>query len=161
MPPQPQAVSGDGDGDGHGEEDPKVGRGDGGPWFGVKSEGVVHAEERLQCVLVGRFDGGSQWLAYGYECTGEEGQGQHCYRLHSCAVLPGFLCHLRSGFGEFYVQQVVASTFFGDPARTLGDLNVEPVVSLDVEIRDLYHCQCLHPKSSMDSNANIQPLTGS
>ena len=47
MPPQPQAVSGDGDGDGHGEEDPKVGRGDGGAWFGVEGECVVHAEEGL------------------------------------------------------------------------------------------------------------------
>lgn len=161
MPPQPQAVSGDGDGDGHGEEDPKVGRGDGGAWFGVESEGVVHAEERLGRVVSMRFRWRSQEWTYGYEGAREESQGQHCYRLHSCAVLPGFLCHLRSGFGEFDVQQVVASTFFGDPARTLCDLNVEPVVSLDVEIRDLDHRQYLHRRSSIDSNANIQPLTGS
>lgn len=45
MPPYPQAISGDCDGDGHNEENPQVGRCDGGSWFGIEGERVVHTEE--------------------------------------------------------------------------------------------------------------------
>jgi hypothetical protein len=74
---------------------------------------------------------------YCYECTRQEGQGQHGNSLHSRAVLPGLFCHLCSGFGEFDVEQVVSSAFLSNPARALRDLDVQFVVSLDDEIRDL------------------------
>jgi hypothetical protein len=75
--------------------------------------------------------------AYCYEGAREEGQCQYGYSFHSRAVLPGFLCHLCSGFGELDVQQVISPAFFGDSARALRNLDVESVVSLDVEVRDL------------------------
>jgi hypothetical protein len=144
MPPYPQAVSSDGDRDGHSEEDPQVGRCDGVAWSGIESEGVVHAEERLARLSAERDQSQSvslQKCTHGYESAGEESQSQHSYRLHRGAVLPCLFRHLRGGFGKLNVQQVVASTFFGDPARTLRNLNVESVVSLDDEICDLQRCQ--------------------
>lgn len=74
---------------------------------------------------------------YCYKCARQERQCQHGNGFHSCAVLPGLLCHLCCGFGEFDVQQVVSSAFLGDPARALRDLNIQFVVSLYDKIRDL------------------------
>jgi len=83
----------------------------------------------------------TQECTHGYESTREEGQSQYSYGLHGCAVLSGLFCNLRGGFGELDVKQIVTSALFGNPARTLRDLNVKSVVSLDDEIRDLRHCQ--------------------
>jgi len=76
---------------------------------------------------------------YCYKGSREEGESQHSYGLHGRAVLPGFFCHLCGGFGELDVEQVVSSAFFGDPARALCDLDVESVISLYDEVRDLDH----------------------
>jgi hypothetical protein len=76
---------------------------------------------------------------YCYECARQEGQCQYGNGFHRRAVLPGFFCHLCSGFGEFDVEQVVSSAFLGNSARALRDLDVQFVVSLDDKVRDLGH----------------------
>ena len=138
VPPDPHEVGGDRDWDCHGEEDPQVGRCDGFAWLWVESEGIVHAEEGLMGVLVFRASELSACdKTYCYKCARQERQCQHGNGFHSCAVLPGLLCHLCCGFGEFDVQQVVSSAFLGDPARALCDLNIQFVVSLYDKVRDL------------------------
>jgi hypothetical protein len=132
----------------------------GAPGSGLNVNASFMLKKDWNGLLANALGGCSGGYTHGYERAREESQGQHGYRLHSSAVLPRFLCYLRSGFGEFDVQQIVASAFFGDPARTLRDLNVESVVSLDDEIRDLQHYQHLHLISSTDSNADLQLWTG-
>ena len=137
VPPDPQDVGGDCDRDCGGEEDPQVGGCDGFSWFGVEGEGVVHAEEGLVVVLVYIQCHSMGIKTYCYKCARQERQRQYSNSLHSRAVLPGFFCHLCSGFGEFDVEQIVSSAFLRNPARALRDFDVQFVVSLDDKVRNL------------------------
>jgi hypothetical protein len=66
-----------------------------------------------------------------YCCSREKGQRHKREGLHGGAILSCFLCDSRGCFSESQIEHVVGACLFCDSLRTLGDLNIEPIVLSD------------------------------